>query len=87
MVGGYQLVDFKHTGVTTEGVKIEGVYNTIKNTKKEIRIVNMSSALLTPLTIGFMFGDDELFSLPFILDGMTVQIHITSDDVVSIIAQ
>ena len=85
MVGGYKLIDFKKTPITSsQGVKIEGVHNEIMNTTKETRLINVivDDEQYPSLTANFNRSVPCKAIVPAGTSPLTITI--TSDDIVTI---
>lgn len=85
MVGGYKMIDFKSTAITSGvGVEIKGIHNEIMNTEKETRIVNVivDGVHYPSLTANFNRTSPLKAIVPCGEAPLTVTI--TSDDIVTI---
>ena len=84
MVGGYKIIDLKNIPFNSgESVKIEGIFNDINSTEKEIRIANVILDGVGYTTTPVTFRKDEtLQGLAMLGDGALVEI--TKDDTITI---
>ena len=87
MMGGYQIIDFKSklNVANSDGIELKGVFNTIKNSKKEIRLKNLNcdGVIFPSITTNFYFGD--VLEALVIAGGNMFRIQITTDDIVRIL--
>lgn len=87
MVGGYKLIDFKSKNITSEGVKIEGIRESIKKSSKMLICANLivTDTSITPVQISFIENDGLLLGT-IMLAGSEITLSITTDDIVTIVS-
>ena len=87
MVGGYQLIDLKGgTLNTATPITVDGVYNTIIKSKKEIRLVNVNfiGQEVKVVTVTFTEQDGLLLSNVITFGSGAFYLEVTSDDVITL---
>lgn len=87
MRGGYRIIDFKNTALTSgEQASIENLYQQVKNPYKKACIVSglIVSDIEYPDFYAVFFPDSENYSAGVVISGKTLTIEVTPDDNVTV---
>lgn len=87
MVGGYKLIDFKSKNITLEGVKIEGIREAIKKSRKMLICTNLivTDLAIPPVQISFT-EHEGILKGTIMVSGADVTLSITTDDIVTLVS-
>lgn len=83
--GGYKIINLKGINITSSGVKIDGIYEAIKGTRKPTVLSGLvaSSTEYPDMTVLFNPDTDGSYKYSFVYNSKSIALTITKADVVS----
>lgn len=83
--GGYKIINLKGINITPEGVKFDGIYESIKGTRKPTVLSGLvaSSTEYPDMAVLFNLDTDGSYKYSFNYNGKAIALTITKEDVVS----
>lgn len=82
--GGYKIINLKGINITSQGVKIDGVYDAIKGTRKPTVLSGLVASLTEYPDMAVLFNHDTdgSYKYSFVYNGKSIALTITKEDVV-----
>lgn len=83
--GGYKIINLKGINITSQGVKIDGIYESIKGTRKPTVLSGLvtNSTEYPDMAVLFKLDTDGSYKYSFVYNGYSIALTVTKEDVVS----